>query len=315
MRLGLNIYHILLITTGMFIASCAEQKSEAITMNVNSIDLSSFSEERPQKPIHLLFIHHSTGGQLLADKGFDVGRDCIYTTHPNGGGLRRLLTENNYIVHEASYGSIVGDKTDICHWNAKFRDHMEKILTCNHQDAFFSDDTRNRIVIFKSCFPNNMLIADGTFPGDPDACDKTLANAQAAYKAVLPYLERNPKTLFVVMTAPPLAQPVQYMKDKIVEALKVITGQPNTLEKISKRARFFNNWLKDVEHGWLNGYAPKNVVVFDYYDVLTGHGRSNWSLYPTGNGLDSHPSSEGNMIAAKSFVFFLNKSVQRMDFK
>ncbi len=192
---------------------------------------------------------------------------------------------------------------------------MEKILTCDQQDAFFTDETRNRIVLFKSCFPNNMLIADGTPTGDPDACDKTQANAQAVYRAILPYFEQHPETLFVVMTAPPLVKPMQFKKDKIIELLKVITGRPDTLEKIGIRARFFNNWLKDVDRGWLKDYNHKNVVVFDYYDVLTEYGKSNWSLYPTNNGVDSHPSSEGNMTAARSLVLFLNKSVQRMDFK
>jgi hypothetical protein len=45
-------------------------------------------------------------------------------------------------------------------------------------------------------------------------------------------------------------------------------------------------------------------VVFDYYDVLTGNGRSNWSIYPTGDGTDSHPSSDGNAKAAVEFVAF-----------
>lgn len=297
--------------TALFIASCTGQGTAAHDMKVNTIDLSPFSAEAPKKPVHLLFIHHSTGGQLLADIGSESGKDCIYASHPNGGGLRGLLSANNYVVHEASYGSIIGDKTDICHWNAKFRDDMEKILTCSRQDTFFTDGTRNRIVVFKSCFPNNMLVSDGTAPGDPDDCAKTLANAQAAYRAILPSLKRNPATLFVAFTAPPLVRPIQYKKDKIIEALKVFTGRPDTLDKIGRRARFFNNWLKDAEHGWLHGYARKNVVVFDYYDILTDYGKSDWTAYPSRAGQDSHPNSEGNTRAARAFVPFLNQALHR----
>jgi len=101
---------------------------------VKIMDLSSYSDKPPERPMHLLFIHHSTGGQLLADQGKNDGENCIYKSHPNGGGLRYLLEQNNYIVHEASYGSIIGDKTDICDWRIKFKDHMAEILTCKNQD-------------------------------------------------------------------------------------------------------------------------------------------------------------------------------------
>lgn len=293
------------------LAACKSSENQESVMEAKTLDLSEYSSDKPAMPIHLLFIHHSCGGHLLADIGEQAGDNCIYATHPNGGGLRRLLQENSYIVHEASYGSLIGDKTDICHWNAKFRDLMGKILTCRQQDDFFEDGTRNEIVMFKSCFPNNWLEADGKLPGDPDACNKTLANAQAAYKALLPYFSANPDTLFVVVTAPPMAKPVLYKKDRIKETIKVAFGRPDTADKICKRARFFNNWLTDVKNGWLKDYTLKNVVVFDYYDTLTGHGKSDWSAYPTKEGFDSHPSSEGNTLAAKEFIPFLNRAYHR----
>ena len=56
-------------------------------------------------------------------------------------------------------------------------------------------------------------------------------------------------------------------------------------------------------------------MVFDYYDVLTGYGNSNWSAYPTRDDKDSHPSSEGNSKAARELILFLNKAVNRMGLK
>ena len=48
----------------------------------------------PAAPVKLIFIHHSTGGNWLAD--------------PNGdqpyGGLGRALMDNNYYVSAANYG-------------------------------------------------------------------------------------------------------------------------------------------------------------------------------------------------------------------
>ena len=284
-------------------------------MGAGGIDLSNYSPDKPKQPVHLLFIHHSTGGALLADKGEKagpLGQNCIYVTHPNGGGLRSLLQENNYLVHEASYGSVIGEETDVCHWNRKFGEHMQEILRCKQQNESFDDGTRNRIIVFKSCFPNSWIASDGKAPGDPDSCEKTTANYQAVYTNLLKCFRKQPDTLFVVFTAPPMAEPVLFTKEKIVNAAKTIVGRPDTVDKIGMRARSFNNWLKDAENGWLKVYELKNVVVFDYYDVLTGNGRSNWSAYPTQGGRDSHPSSEGHAKAAREFVPFLNRALHRL---
>jgi len=75
---------------------------------------------------------------------------------------------------------------------------------------------------------------------------------------------------------------------------------------MGKRARVFNNWLKD--------YDLKNVVVFDLYDILTGEGDSNWTKYPTRDGKNSHPNSEGNTKAATEFIDFINKAVRNQYF-
>ena len=77
-------------------------------------------------------------------------------------------------------------------------------------------------------------------------------------------------------------------------------------------ARNFNNWLT-AKDGWLKDYRYRNIVVFDYYDVLTDFGVSDLSQYPTGDGLDSHPSSEGQLRATALFVPFVNRAVQRAD--
>ena len=77
-------------------------------------------------PVRLLFIHHSCGGQLLAEPGEQSGggkdsdASCIYRSDPNGGGLRAQLQGAGYEVHEASYGSLLGEDTDIGHWRRKF---------------------------------------------------------------------------------------------------------------------------------------------------------------------------------------------------
>jgi len=281
---------------------------------VPTLDLSSFSAARPGTPLRLLFIHHSCGGQLFADAGPEKGENCIYESYPEGGGLRRLLRAEGYEVREASYGSEVGDRTDIFDWLPKFRDSMEKVLTCKHQDIFDSGGPGNRIVMFKSCYPNNDFIGEENSgeKGDPAGPVLTPANARAAYAALLPVFAAYPETLFVCVTAPPIALRVEAEPLwKILARLLMSKATPAVKQvRAGSLARKFNNWLKSRD-GWLKNYTLRNVVVFDYYDILTGEGESNFSRYATENGTDSHPARAGNEKAARAFVPFLNRVVRR----
>ncbi len=259
--------------------------------------------------VPILFIDHSCGGQLLAPAGPQVPvaglptSQCIYTSHPNGGGLRDLLSQSGYEVHEASYGSLVGQDTDIHDWHAKFRDQMERILRTRQQDELLPDGRTNRIVAFKSCFPNNDFKSAGTEPGDPDATELTVANAKAAYRSLLPYFAEQPEVLFIAMTAPPLVKPQPRGLSQKVKGWFSGSGPDASL------ARQFNAWLSDSQNGWLADYEGHNVQVFDYYNILTDGNESGWSAYPTKDGRNSHPSSEGNTQAAKAFISFLKEAL------
>ena len=257
--------------------------------------------------LRLLFIHHSCGGQWLAPRGADLGSACIYESAVNGGGLRDRLKASGYEVHEASYGSRVGDRTDIFDWPVKFRERMDDVLRCDRQDALYADRQENHIVVFKSCFPNNLFVGPGAPPGDPEGPELTLANAMAAYRALLPEFRQHPATLFVAVTAPPLARTRRSLRTWIRRRLLGGTDPRASAE----HARDFNNWLKDAEEGCLCGYPGSNVVVFDLFDVLTDYGKSNFSGSASGPGHDdNHPSAEGNALATDAFVPFLNRAVR-----
>ena len=272
----------------------------------------SYPDAPPSKRLNFLFIHHSVGGQLLADPGPDVGENSIHTTHTNGGGLRRLLEKNSYAVHEASYGSRIGERTDIFDWLSKFRNEMELILQCELQDTPLANGERNQIVAFKSCFPNNAFTREGTPPGNPSGPELTLWNAKAVYTALLAEFKKQPSVLFVCVTAPPLAPALPQAGWK--RTIKKALGRDKEATDAGQLARQFNHWLAS-EDGWLNGYTGRNVAVFNYYQILTDGGESGLAAYPSGNGGDSHPNSKGNQRAAAEFVPFLNGAVQRAGLK
>src|SRR5215831_10695012 len=142
---------------------------------VQRMNLSAYADTPPARPLELLFIHHSCGAQLLATPGpesdFSKG---TYPTSTNGGGLRARLEKLPYAVHEATYGSRIGEKTDIFDWLPKFRDQMEELLACDLQDQRYTNGKRNDIVLFKSCFPNNNFASAGSSPGYPSGPELSL---------------------------------------------------------------------------------------------------------------------------------------------
>ena len=172
--------------------------------------------------------------------------------------------------------------------------------------------------MFKSCFPNSQLgapyspipaIADNPLKGQSvGGGDFTVANAKGIYRDLLAYFGAHPEKLFVAVVAPPVTSP----------------DTPG--------GRALADWL--VDH-WLqdSGYTAGNVLVFDFYNVLsskTGGGASDVGLasgnhhrvwngavqhktddgadrlaYPSAGG-DSHPNAAGDQKATAEFVPLLN---------
>ena len=276
-----------------------------------TLDLSGFSDEAPGEALRMLFIHHSVGGTLLAEEGPVAGASCIFESHPNGGGLRAALAAAGYEVHEASYGSRVGSATDLFDWLPKFRDDMEAVLATDRQDAVYPDERRNRIVMFKSCFPNSDFVAEGEAPGDPEGPELTYWNARASLTELRQHLAARPDVLFVYLTAPPLVR--QQAQPAWRWLAKPLLGRQQSVAAHRRRAalaRRFNDWVVSPE-GWLAGYPQRNLVAFDYFGVLTGDRTCDFSRYPTGGGADSHPSAEGNRRAAAELLPLLNRAVRR----
>ncbi len=272
----------------------------------------------PASPVKLIFIHHSTGENWLND---------------GNGGLGLALRDNNYFVSDTNYGwgpDGIGDNTDIGHWWLWFAGpssatYMSALYTEYGQHSSYSrlatdPGGQNEIVMFKSCFPNSAL---GGSPDDPPTTGSnplrgqgagseyhTVGNAKGIYNDILAYFQAHPEKLFVVIAAPPLAE-----------------GATTAEQAVNARA--FNNWL---HRDWLASYPYKNVVVFDFYNVLTSNGgdadvndlgqqsgnhhrvfesalqhrqgvASDLLAYPTG---DSHPSQAGNLKATGEFAALLN---------
>ena len=211
----------------------------------------------PSSPTRLIFIHHSTGENWLAD---------------GNGNLGINLRDNNYFVSDTNYGwgpDGIGDRTDIGNWWEWFRGpdsstylaalYAEAGQHSSYSRMATSPGGENQIVMFKSCFPNSELhgspsdpVPDiGSNPLKGESCgssNHTVANAKGIYIDLLEYFKSRLDKLFIIIAAPPL---------------RLGTDAAN--------ARAFNNWLIN---DWLAAYPYNNVFVFDFYNVLTSNGGS-----------------------------------------
>lgn len=283
----------------------------------------SLNPDPPSEVVKLVFVHHSCGENWLSD---------------SDGSLGNTLGYNNYYVSDTDYDwgpDEIGSYTDIGHWWDWFRGpdsstYLSELYVWSGDPN--ADYTRpmadpggeNEVIMFKSCYPNSELKGN---PGDsPTTGDNplrgedsgsqhhTVGNAKGIYNDILEYFRTRQDKLFVVVTAPPVQD-----------------------DTYADNARALNNWLVN---DWLADYPYHNVVVFDFYNVLTTNGgdadTNDYGLstgnhhrvvtsatpiaiehitdgdddgspnvleYPTG---DDHPSPAGNQKATGEFVPLLN---------
>ncbi len=256
----------------------------------------------------LIFIHHSTGMNWLNDGLRPVLDAKPYAEEVNEIYYGDVLPPDP--GRPASLGDVPGDNTNMNHWIFWFNDYLEGIR------QFQCADGRNRIIMFKSCFPLSHIGSEGSLPGSPFDEDRTLANYQSlyrkyndpsgtysyegyTYRPLEQIFAEHPDTLFIAVTAPPLHYaPVD-----------------ETNNASAQRARNFNNWLKDE---WLPGYLAsnhgiKNVAVFDLFNVLAfspdhpTHPNRLRAEYGGDSG-DSHPNHQANQVATAAFSGFIDQA-------
>lgn len=242
----------------------------------------------------LMFIHHSCGQNWLDNSLRDALDGKSYIDAVNE------ITYGDEVANEtgrpASLGEVAGELTDMNTWLFWFNDYFDGVQA---YDGF------NRVIMFKSCFPNSHISEVGTEPGDPFG-DFSVVNFQAVYRhpdgsgntythdgysylALEDVFAANPNTLFIPVTAPP-----ECYRDADATS--------------AANARTFNNWLKGE---WLTGYKTatglNNVAVFDWFNFLANpdDGLSHANMLKAeygGSSGDSHPNNTANAASTELFA-------------
>lgn len=250
------------------------------TFALSSSSITLYAKWIQDVPKKIMFIHHSSGGNWLAT---------------GNGNLGAVLNANNYYLTESDYGwdaepgDDLGDHTDTVDWPLWFNETKMPYVYANnfhsaYANAIANPGGENEIVMFKSCFPNSEVGAG-------------IGDEKALYNSLLPYFAAHPDKLFVLVTPPGETSVASY-----------------------QLTRELCDWLVDTEHGWLSGYAGKNVMVFDFYMVLSEinshhrriNGVTQHTYDPEYNGIspyhdgDDHPNAVGNQKASQEFINLLN---------
>ncbi len=182
------------------------------------------------RPFRILFLHHSTGHNLIEEGGVREGLSALgyaFFDHGyNGDGLR--LADGTWTGENFN---VPGDNTD--------PDGLAEIFSQplhDPPDNTFSYLMQYDVIAFKSCFPASN-IADET----------QLAAYQQYYLTIRDRADQYPEKLFVAFTPPPQVP-------------------NNTNPDEAARARVFANWM--ASDAFLGGHP--NLVTFNFFDLLAG---------------------------------------------
>jgi hypothetical protein len=225
---------------------------------------------------NVIFLHHSTGGALIAE-----------------GNVRPLLTELGYQFWDHGYNHQGLVRPDGTPTQASYRipgagnqgntdvDGLAELFSQPVTDPpsnAFSRLLQHEVIAVKSCFPNSAVMSD-----------EMQEQFQDWYLQMRDAMDQHPDRIFIIVTTPPL-HPLATTSDE------------------AQRARTIANWLKSNEY--LAGHS--NVFVFDFFDLLadpsTNMLRAEYQISPDTS--DSHPNQLANKTIGPLFVEFIDEAVQ-----
>ena len=232
---------------------------------------------------HIIFLRHSTGGNLFEQGG--VARWFANYNSENGTSYdisMRAYPDSPYPWNNYPYD----------YWNLWVNpkgpadSKNPNIDTVNHLAQNYD------VIIWKHCFPGAAIQPDTGSPSVSSSA-KRLENYKLQYRAIRAKLDSIPDTIFIVWTLVPL-------------------HRLSTTPEESSRARQFVDWVRNE---WLVEDQKKhpNIFIFDFWShaaegrLTTSHPngetntlRYNYEVSHTGN--DSHPNKLANQTIGPIFA-------------
>jgi hypothetical protein len=228
---------------------------------------------------NVIFLHHSTGRNLIAEGNvrelfsqlgyefWDHDYNTIGLTRPDGS-----ITRTSYDIPELVDGERGGGNTDPDGLVVLFSQTVH-----SPPDNAFSRLLQHEVIIVKSCFPNSGIDSDAE-----------LEQNKNWYLQMRDIVDQHADRIFIILTSPPL-HPL------------------STDASEATRARVLADWLGSEEYL----QDRKNLFVFDLFDQLTDSEtnmlREEYQR-DTGSS-DSHPNITANRQIGPIFVEFVDQAI------
>jgi hypothetical protein len=239
-------------------------------------DRQTVSQYNKGKFTNIIFLHHSTGENLILQGGVrehfaQAGYD-FWDHSYNAQGLRDPAGKY------AGYSYIVPrDNTD--------PDGIARIFSQRVYDLpinTLSGLLQHEVIIIKSCFA----------PANNIKSDQQLETYRTWYLGIRNVMDQHPDKLFIIVTSPPL-------------------NPAETNPEEATRARAFANWLKSEE--FLSGH--QNIFSFDLFGNLAEENPAatdyNMLRQIYRNGGDSHPNQLANENLGPVLVDFVIEAIRQ----
>lgn len=230
----------------------------------------------------ILFIHHSTGGNLIKEGNLQEEIKLLdsniqfwdhnYNLYKTFPSLLALFTHHKGLTDNK--GVITGKDFNIVLSNNSPKEYS-KIFSRNTNDATLKAILNFDLIAFKNCYPTTRI-----------ASNQQLEEDIHYYEQIRDSLKKYSKKQFVLLTPPP--------------ARENTTNREN-----AHRARNLIDWLNSKE--FLHGAT--NLHVFDFFGSLAdkdGYLRKEYERFLS---WDSHPNTKANKIISPIFAEYLTKIV------
>lgn len=228
----------------------------------------------------ILFIHHSTGGNMLREgeiraKLYSKTKDVefwdhsynlvhpfpwLFALHPH---LRGLSDENGHytgIDYKIKLGNDnPGD------YEAIFTKDPDKNYTLKNILGY-------DVIIFKNCYPTTRIDSD-----------ERLERYKRHYRTMREIFDKHKDKTFILFTPPPLRK-------------------ERTKQAYAKRAIEFANWLSSEKY--TKGHP--NTHIFNFFGLLAGNDGTLRRDYCRKLPWDSHPNKKANIEVGEKFVEHLS---------
>jgi hypothetical protein len=226
----------------------------------------------------VLFIHHSTGGNLIkqGDLRGELKKiapniefwDHSYNLFPVLPKLVALFT--NYTGLSDAQGKMTGKQHDIVLSNNSPKEYAE-IFARDPNDPTLKAILNYDVIAFKNCFPTTKITSD-----------EQLEEYKTYYTKIKESVSKYPNKKFILLTPPPLR--------------KEVTTSDN-----AKRAQELANWLNSDQIIKNQG----NLFVFDFFQLLSDDYGYLKPEYTPLIWIDSHPNKKANKTIAPIFAKFI----------